>query len=154
MSTKKKREIFLICHNIRSLHNVGAMFRTADVFGVSKIYLCGYTGTPPRKEITKVALGAEEWIPWEYKKQTGRLLQKLKSAGVRVVALETVPNAKPLSNYKPKFPLALIVGNEVTGIPEALLKFAHDVVAIPMTGKKESLNVSVAAGVALYGLRY
>lgn len=153
MSTKAKKEIYLICHNIRSLHNVGAIFRTADVFDVSKIYLCGYTGTPPRDQITKVALGADEWIAWEQKKLTGLLIKKLKKDGVRIVALETEKNAKLLPKYKPKFPMALILGNEVDGIPPNLLELADDVVKIPLLGQKESLNVSVAAGVGLYGLR-
>ncbi len=154
MSTKARKEIFLICHNVRSLHNVGAMFRTADVFGVAKIYLCGYTGTPPRKEITKVALGADTWIPWEHRTVTSALIKKLKTQGVHIVALETGSKTTALLKYKPSFPLALIVGNELTGIPASLLKLADDVVTIPMLGQKESLNVSVAAGVALYSLRY
>lgn len=151
MSTKKSK-IYLVCHNIRSLHNVGSFFRTADVFGVSKIYLCGYTGTPPRDQISKVALGAEEWISWEHKKQTTSLLKKLKKEGVKIVALETGQASKSLRNFKPKLPMALVVGNEIEGIPQNIIDLADEVVKIPMVGKKESLNVSVAAGIALYAL--
>jgi len=152
MSTKAKT-IYLVAYNVRSLFNVGAFFRTADVFGVSKIYLCGYTGTPPRKEISKVALGAEEWVAWEKKKQLVPLIKKLKKDGVSVVALETGQKVTPLSKFKPKYPVALIVGHEVDGLPKNVLKMVDKVVEIPMQGKKESLNVSVAAGIALYALR-
>lgn len=153
MSTSNDK-LYLIVHNVRSLFNVGAFFRTADVFGVDKIYLCGYTGTPPRDQISKVALGAEEWVKWEQKKQTTRLIKKLQSQGVKVVALETGDKAKSLPKYKSKFPLALVVGNEVEGLPQNILDIVDDIVEIPMIGKKESLNVSVAAGIGLYGIRY
>ena len=149
----KRPEIYLVAHNIRSLFNVGALFRTADVFGVTKIYLCGYTGTPPRYEISKVALGAESWIAWEHKKQITPLLKNLKNQGVQVVALEIGKKSKALPKFKPKFPLALVVGNEVSGLPKSILDVASVNVEIPMVGKKESLNVAVAAGIALYALR-
>ena len=152
MSTQNQ-EIYLIVENVRSLFNVGSFFRCADVFGVTKIYLCGYTGYPPRQEISKVALGAEDWINWEYKKQTLGLIKKLKKTGVTILALETVKSAISLPEFKPKYPLALVVGNEVEGISAVVLKEADAVVKIPMVGRKESLNVSVAAGVALYALR-
>lgn len=152
MSTKRK-EIYLIAHNVRSLFNVGAFFRTADVFGVSKIYLTGYTGSPPRDQISKVALGAEEWIPWEKKKQLTTLIKKLKKDGIQVVALETGDKVTALPKFKPKHPIALIVGHEVDGLPKNILDLVDKTVEIPMQGKKESLNVSVAAGIALYVLR-
>lgn len=153
MSIQKQQPIYLIAQNIRSLFNVGGLFRTADVFGVSKIYLCGYTGCPPRKEIAKVALGADDWIEWEHQKQAYRVIEQLKKDGVRVVALETGSRSVSLPNYKPQFPMALLVGNEVNGLSKALLDRVDDVVSIPMIGKKESLNVVVATGAALYGLR-
>ena len=142
----------MIAENIRSTHNVGAFFRTADALGVDKIFLCGYTPCPPRKEISKVALGAEQTVPWEQRKRTAALLQKLRREHVRLVALEFTPAAVPLHTFRPRFPLALIVGNEVTGVEFSTLKFADQVVKIPMRGEKESLNVSVAAGIALYAL--
>ncbi len=144
--------LYLIAQNIRSLFNVGALFRCADVFGVDKIFLCGYTGFPPRKEISKTALGADTWIPWERHYQTHRLLMTLKSQGVRLVALETDKGAYELPSYSPTFPMALIVGSEVNGISAKVREYADDIVRIPMVGKKESLNVGVAAGVALYEL--
>lgn len=153
MSTHKKKEIYLVAHNVRSLFNVGAFFRTADVFNVSKIYLTGYTGSPPRDQISKVALGAEEWIPWEKKKQLTTLIKKLKKEGVQVVALETGDRVASLPKFKPKYPMALIVGHEVDGLPQNILDLVDKTVEIPMLGTKESLNVSVAAGIALYALR-
>ena len=152
MSTRKQ-EIYLVLQNVRSLFNVGAMFRCADVFGVSKIYLCGYTGFPPRDQISKTALGADKWISWERKRQTLILLKKLKKQGFQIVALETGKKAKPLPKFKPKFPVALVVGNEINGITESVLNLSDEIVEIPMYGKKNSLNVAIAAGIAMHGLR-
>lgn len=158
-STYMTRGIFLILHNIRSLHNVGSIFRTADAFGVAKIYLCGYTGSPydrlgkPVKEVAKTALGAERTVPWERVQHTWRVMDMLNRQGVHVVALENnVRGAVSLQKFKPRFPLALLVGNEIRGISRALLCRADAIVAIPMRGKKESLNVSVACGVALWAM--
>ena len=145
-----KEKFVLIVPSIRSGHNVGAIFRTADGSGVDKIYLCGYTACPPHVQIDKVSLGAEKWIPWEKCKQTGRLLKKLKQMGYNIVGLEQTKDSKDIFKYKPKFPLALIVGNEVRGIDKKLLKYCDQTVEIPMKGRKESLNVSVAAGIAMY----
>ena len=144
---------YWIIQNSGSLFNVGALFRCADVFRVKKVYLCGYTGFPPRKEISKVALGAEKWIPWEKYWQTHILIKKLKSEGIRIVALETGKKFIPLFDYKIFFPMALIVGSETNGISNKILEMADDRVAIPMLGRKESLNVAVAAGIALHQLR-
>ncbi len=150
----ENRQFFVIAHNIRSLLNVGSIFRTADAFGVTKIYLTGYTGTPGnilhKNRMAKVALGAESWVPWEYQKSPGRLIKKLKSDGVNIIALEKTQGAMNLSKFKPKFPLALVLGEEVRGVSPALLKLCDKVVQIPMLGKKESLNVSVAFGVAAF----
>jgi len=152
--SKSRPEIYLIAQNIRSLFNVGALFRCADVFGVSRVYLCGYTGCPPRPEITKTALGAETWITWERWAQTHLLLKQLRRQGMCVVVLETGSRSKPLPALKPTFPLALVVGNEVTGVSPAVRRLADEVVEIPMLGQKESLNVAVAAGITLYQLRF
>lgn len=149
-----QQELYVVCHNIRSLFNVGAIFRTADAAGVTKLYLCGYTGHPPRKEISKVALGAENYIPWEHCPRTWRLLERLKGWGVQIVALENnicAPSVD-LFQFKPEFPLALLLGNEVEGLPAALLKRSDTIVHIPMYGQKESLNVAVAFGIAVYEL--
>jgi len=153
MSTLKNQEIYLIAQNIRSLFNVGSLFRCADVFGVKKIFLCGYTGFPPRKEISKTALGADEWLPWEKQWQTHLLVKKLKKQGVKIVVLETGDKSAPLPRFKPEFPVALVVGSETNGVSQSILALADSVVKIPLLGKKESLNVAVAASIALYHLR-
>lgn len=147
-------EIVLVVQNIRSLHNVGSIFRSADAFGVAKIFLCGYTGVPPRKEIAKVALGAETWIPWEHAKLTHRVVERLHREGYTVVALECTKESVSLSQLPTAKKIALIVGNEVQGVSKPILKRADVVAHIPMLGKKESLNVGVAAGCSLYAVRY
>jgi tRNA G18 (ribose-2'-O)-methylase SpoU len=144
--------IVLVLENIRSLHNVGSVFRTADAFGVSKLYLCGYTGAPPRKEIAKVALGAETWVPWEKRPRTAALLRRLRREGYRVVALETGAMAAPIDRIRTARKIALILGNEIDGVSPGIMRMAHEVAEIPMRGRKGSLNVSVAAGIALYAL--
>lgn len=146
------RKLVVIAHNIRSLHNIGSFFRTADAVGVAKIYLTGYSGAPTDPKAAKVSLGAEKTIPWERTGNISRLLQKLKHDGFTVVALEQHARSTPLNTYRPHFPLALIVGNEVRGISQALLKKTDRILEIPMRGKKESLNVSVAFGIAVYQL--
>lgn len=154
-----KSSFYLVLPNIRSAHNVGAMFRTADAFGVDKLYLVGYTATPPKPQIDKVALGAEQWIPWEGRKDLRRLIRSLQKKGVHVVALEKSEISHEIGSWKKEIGnaqkkdmegVALIVGNEVTGVPEEIQKLCDGVVHIPMYGKKESLNVSVAAGVAMH----
>ena len=140
----------IILPNIRSAHNVGAMFRTADGAGVDKIYLTGYTPVPPHPRLDKVSLGAEKWMPWESAKQTGRLLKKLKEQGYKIVALEQTPKSVNIYEWKPEFPLALIVGNEVTGVSKSLIKYCDQEIELDMKGKKKSLNVSVAAGITMY----
>lgn len=143
-------DFYVICDNIRSLENVGSIFRTADAIGVSKIFLCGITGRPPQQKISKTALGAEKTIPFEYHKQTWRLIEKLKKEGIRVVALEQDKKSVLYTNFKSKFPLALIVGHEVKGVSKKTLEKVDDIIFLPMNGKKESLNVSVAFGIAGY----
>jgi 23S rRNA (guanosine2251-2'-O)-methyltransferase len=149
-------ELAIMAYNIRSLHNVGSIFRTADSLGVKKVYLTGYTGTPPDSKISKVALGAENFVPWEQNKSALRLIKKLRTANpqLKIIALENNVRYKtvPLSEYKPKFPLILLVGEETKGLPKKLLDLMDDIIEIPMQGQKESLNVSVAAGIALHTL--
>jgi len=147
-----KKEIYLILNNIRSRENVGSIFRTADAAGVSKIYLCGITPRPPHEKITKTALGADNYVPWEYYRQPARLISQLKDENVSIYALELSKKSRDLFKFKPNFPMALIVGNEVKGISPAILRQADEIVAISMRGGKESLNVSVATGVALFQL--
>jgi len=153
-------EIILILHNIRSVYNVGSIFRTADAAGVSKIYLSGYTPTPldrfkrERPDLAKVALGAEKTIAWEYCKTGIEAISRARKDGFTIVAVEQDKNATPLFSYAPKNKIALVLGNEVRGLSYALLAKCDDIVEIPMLGYKESLNVSVAAGIALFTLTH
>lgn len=152
---KTKKQFFVIAHNIRSVHNVGSIFRTADGFGVTKIYLTGYTATPAyyvhKNKIAKVALGAETWVPWEHSQSPQAVIRILKRQKVTIVGLENnVGKPTNIRHFKPKFPLALVIGQEVGGISKSLIKLCDQLVEIPMLGKKESLNVSVAFGIAAY----
>lgn len=173
---KVDEDFFVIAHNMRSLFNVGSVFRTADAFGVTKLFLTGYTGTPPNSKLEKVSLGAENTVPWEHNKSAARVITSLRKQypTIKIIGLENnLPSflskdsnraASPplmggvrggcikLQNFKPNFPLALILGEEVSGIPKPLLKLCDQFVEIPMNGKKESLNVSVAFGIAAYAL--
>ena len=153
------KEVYLILHNIRSLHNVGSLFRTADGAGVSSIILTGYTPKPvdafgvSRSEMAKTALGAEHSVPWEHKTHIGDVIQKLQRSGVSVIALEQDKRAVDYRAYNPTYPLALVVGNEVRGVSPAVREKCDGIIEIPMRGSKESLNVSVAGGIALFHLR-
>lgn len=141
--------MIVIAHDIRSLHNVGSIFRNAAAFGVEKLYLTGFTATPPRKEIAKVSLGAEDLVPWE----AGiieQVISSLKADGYRVYGLETGNDAIDIAQLDSS-KLALVLGNEVSGIDPATLALLDGKVVIPMA-KKQSLNVSVASGVAMYVL--
>ena len=144
------KKFYVICDNIRSLENIGSIFRTSDGLMIDKIFLCGICGTPPSPKISKTALGAEENIPWEYHFWTWKLVEKLKKEKVKIVVLEQRKNAISLEKFKPQFPLALVVGNEIKGVSESILKRADKIVYIPMFGKKESFNVSVAFAIAAY----
>ncbi|MDO8560946.1 MAG: TrmH family RNA methyltransferase [bacterium] len=149
------KDVFcVICHNIRSRENVGSVFRTSDAFGVSKIYLTGYTPAPPHPKISKTALGAETWVLWEKRASIFDLIKELKKKKFKIIALEKTKDSGPLSGFRPRFPLALILGNEVKGISQATLKKADKIVEIPMLGRKESLNVAVAFGVAAFNMRF
>ena len=145
-----KREFYVICDNIRSLENIGSIFRTSDALGVTKIFLCGISGKPPHHKISKTALGAENTVPWEYYRQTGRLIDKMKMNNINIIALEQDKKAIEFTKLKLNFPLALILGNEVKGVSKAILKKCDKIIYLPMSGQKESLNVSVAFGIAGY----
>ncbi|HLD70899.1 MAG TPA: RNA methyltransferase [Negativicutes bacterium] len=144
------KEFYVVCDNIRSLENIGSIFRTADAIGVTKIFLCGISGRPPHQKISKTALGAEKTVPWEYHKQTWRLIGKLKKESIYIVALEQHSNSIDIKKFKHKFPMALVIGNEVKGVSKKALAESDTIIHLPMKGKKESLNVSVAFGVAGY----
>jgi len=151
-----KKEIVLVLHNIRSAHNVGSIFRTADAAGVTKIYLSGYSPRPadrfgrPQKEIGKTALGAEAAIPWEYFKTATPIFNTLEKQGFQVIGLEQSPSSVDYKKVKPKYPVAFVVGNEVKGMSPELQKRCDIIAEIPMKGEKESLNVGVSLGIALF----
>ncbi len=156
-----------VLHNIRSVYNVGSMFRTADGAGIEKMYLCGVTPTPldrfgrPRKDMAKVALGAERNVSWEYYASTTRLLDGLKKEGYLIFAVEQDPRSVSVLRFglqnvsRPNLDahIALVFGDEVRGLSSAILRRADTILEIPMFGKKESLNVSVAFGIVAYRLR-
>lgn len=145
-----KSPIILVLDNVRSMHNVGAIFRTADAFRVEKIYLCGITATPPHRDIRKTALGADESVDWEYAKTTLEVIEKLN--GNHICALEQVEGSVSLRevNLPQNTKTVLIVGNEVDGVDEKLLDFCNQVIEIPQFGTKHSFNVSVSTGITLW----
>lgn len=143
---------YLILENIRSMQNVGAIFRNADGAGFEKIYLCGYTPFPPRSEIAKTALGAHETIDWEYYNDINEVLEKLEREKTKIYSVELSDRSV---DYKIAFQweranIALVLWNEVSGVSQKVLDISDKIVMIPMLGKKESLNVSVAAGIVMY----
>ncbi|MCB2406878.1 RNA methyltransferase [Hymenobacter lucidus] len=148
----QKFPLTLVLDNVRSLHNVGSAFRTADAFAIEKIWLCGITGRPPQREITKTALGSTESVAWEYAATTIEALQQLKAAGYVVVAVEQTDGSQLLPAFRPEpgRPYALVMGNEVFGVDDEVLALCDAAVEIPQFGTKHSLNVSVAAGVVLW----
>jgi len=148
-----KNKIFLILENIRSKENVGSILRTVDAAGVAKVYLCGFTPRPPDDKISKTALGAETWLDWEHAPKATVVIKELNKSGVTTVGLETGKKSENIFDMAVSGPLALVVGNEVDGISPAVLKLCKKRAAIPMYGRKESLNVAVAAGIAVYALR-
>ncbi len=147
------RDIVVIAHNIRSLWNIGALFRSADAFRISHIHLTGYTAAPPRKEISKTALGAEDTVPWSQENDPVEVIMRRRRAGFVVVALELGEGSIPLMDFKPGQPVCLILGHEILGVPREILALSDHIVHIPMLGAKHSLNVSVAAGIAMYHFR-
>ncbi|MDO8659573.1 MAG: TrmH family RNA methyltransferase [Candidatus Parcubacteria bacterium] len=144
------KEFYVVCDNIRSLENIGSIFRTADALRIDKIFLCGISGKPPNNKISKTALGAEKTIPFEYHSQTWRLIEKLKKEKISIISLEQDKKSILYTKIKYKFPLALVIGNEVKGISKSILDKSDKIIYLPMEGKKESLNVSVAFGIAGY----
>ena len=147
----KRNPIYVLCDNIRSIFNVGAIFRTSDGAFIEKLYLTGYTPYPPRKEIEKVALGATESVPWEYHKDPIEVIHSLKSRNIKVAVLEITDNKNLIWNIQQNdFPVCLVLGNEISGISKEIIDLADISFELPMLGIKQSLNVSVAYGVAVY----
>jgi tRNA G18 (ribose-2'-O)-methylase SpoU len=150
------KEICILLNNIRSAQNVGSIFRTADATGISKIYLCGYTPAPtdrfgrPVSRLVKASLGAEKNVPWVKDAEAGETIRNLKKNGFFIVAVEQAGKSADYKKIKPRAKTLFVYGNEVSGLPKSLMSLADIVAEIPMKGKKESLNVSVAVGVSLF----
>jgi 23S rRNA (guanosine2251-2'-O)-methyltransferase len=150
----------ILLHNIRSAHNVGSILRTADAAAVSRVILSGYTPCPhdrflrPQKDIAKTALGAEWAVPWEYVASPIRTIQKMKKDGWRIVGVEQDVRARDYRTFRPTQPTFLVFGNEVRGLSSQLRDVCDELIEIPMHGSKESLNVSVAAGIVLFRMRH
>ncbi|WP_333878608.1 RNA methyltransferase [Flavobacterium sp.] len=152
--TAEKTPLIIILDDIRSLHNIGSVFRTADAFLIEKIYLCGITAVPPHKEIHKTALGATETVAWEYQKEVTEVIQKLKQENTKVLAIEQVEDAVLLQHFKvvkgEKY--ALVFGNEVYGVSQKAIELCDGSIEIPQLGTKHSLNVSVSTGIVVWDL--
>ncbi len=149
-----KTPLILVLDNIRSLNNIGSVFRTADAFLIKKIYLCGITATPPHKDIRKTALGATESVAWEYVENTIDLVEKLQKDGIQILAIEQAENAVMLDKFTPEKDqtYAVVFGNEVKGVSQKVVSKANSVIEIPQYGSKHSLNISVSAGVVVWDL--
>ena len=152
--TVKKTPIIVILDNIRSLNNIGSVFRTSDAFLIEKIYLCGICATPPNKEIHKTALGATESVAWEYVEDTLTLVEKLKTENVKVLAIEQAENSTKLDAFHPKKTekYAIVMGNEVKGVQQEVVNASDMCIEIPQLGTKHSLNISVTTGVVIWDL--
>lgn len=147
---KKRNAIFALLDNVRSLYNVGAIFRTSDAVLLKKLYLCGISGTPPRKEISKTALGAEELVPWEYSDDAVKIIKKLKKAGVKIVAVELAKGAVLYNEAKYDFPVCFVLGHEVEGISDEVMREVDMAIYLPMLGRANSLNVATCYGIIVY----
>ncbi|WP_309613764.1 RNA methyltransferase [Flavobacterium sp.] len=150
----KKTPVIIVLDDIRSLHNIGSVFRTADAFLIEKIYLCGITAIPPNKEIHKTALGATETVSWEYQKDILEVIENLKKENVSVFAIEQVENSIFLQDFKVEKnkKYALIFGNEVYGVSQSAIELCDGTIEIPQLGTKHSLNISVSAGIVVWDL--
>src|SRR5690606_12457560 len=148
----EKTPLIVVLDNIRSLNNIGSVFRTSDAFLIEKIYLCGITATPPHKDIHKTALGSTETVDWEYVEDTLSLVEKLKADGVKICSIEQAENATMLKDFtsEEQTTYALVVGNEVKGVSQSVVNASDVVIEIPQYGTKHSLNISVSAGVVIW----
>lgn len=149
---QEKTAITLVLDNVRSMHNVGSAFRTADGFAIEKIFLCGITATPPHREIEKTALGATQSIPWEHVEETTEAIKTLKELGYTIIAIEQAENSVQLQNFTPvkDAKYALIFGNEVNGVDEEVMTLVDHCIEIPQFGTKHSFNVSVTIGIVTW----
>jgi tRNA G18 (ribose-2'-O)-methylase SpoU len=150
----QKLPVYVILNSIRSNYNVGSIFRTSDGAMIEKLYLCGYTPTPPKKEVLKTALGSTESVRWEYAHDPKEIIMRLKKEGVKICALELTETSIPYYYLdKNIFPFALIIGNEISGVSQELLNLCDFSIEIPQFGIKQSLNVAVAYGITIFELR-
>lgn len=149
-----KSPLIIILDNVRSLNNVGSVFRTADAFRVKHIYLCGITATPPHKDIQKTALGSTDSVDWSYAENTQSIIKKLQSEKVKVIAIEQAENSTELQSFVPqkKTTYALVFGHEVKGVSQDVVSGCDRIIEIPQYGTKHSLNVAVSSGVVLWDL--
>ena len=151
LSKLERYPIYVLLDNIRSLYNVGSIFRTSDGARITKLFLSGYTPHPPRKEIEKTALGATDTVPWEYVQDARTLITKLKADGIKICVLEHTNESKSYSSLSKKdFPLCLVVGGEISGVSKDIVTQADCAIEIPMFGMKQSLNAAVAYGIAVF----
>lgn len=152
----EKLPLIIILDNVRSLHNVGSVFRSSDAFRVESIYLCGITATPPQAEIHKTALGAEDTVDWKYYEKTQDAVIELKEEGVEVLAIEQVEGSIMLQNFvpQPNKKYAIVFGNEVKGVQQEVVDMCDNSIEIPQFGTKHSLNVSVTAGILIWDFAY
>jgi tRNA G18 (ribose-2'-O)-methylase SpoU len=150
--SSKKTPLIVVLDNIRSLNNIGSVFRTCDAFLVEKIYLCGITAKPPHKDIHKTALGSTDSVAWEYVETTMDVIDKLKANNVKICSIEQAENATLLNDFKPKenTTYAIVFGNEVKGVSQEVVSNSDLVIEIPQFGTKHSLNISVSAGVVIW----
>ena len=148
----EKLPVSVLLDNVRSLHNVGSAFRTADAFRMEKIYLAGITGTPPHREIEKTALGATESVAWEHNEKPESIVQLLKTQGYKIVAVEQTTESQSLQNFdfKSNEKLCLVFGNEIHGVSDAVIELCDAAIEIPQAGTKHSLNISVCVGIVLW----
>ena len=148
----EKHPIVVVLDNVRSMHNVGAVFRTSDAFLIDKIYLCGITATPPHKEIHKTAIGAENSVDWEYVKDSNELVTKLKEDGYQIVTIEQTEGSVLLNEFEvdQSKKYAIVMGNEVDGVQQSIIDQCDTCIEIPQSGTKHSLNVSVCTGIILW----
>lgn len=147
---QKRSPIYVVADNIRSLYNVGSIFRTSDGAMVEKIYLCGMTGMPPRREITKTSLGACDVVPWEYKEKATDIVRELKEQGVQIVTLELTDPPTHYAKTEFDYPVCLVLGHEINGVSDEVMELSDKSISIPMLGLANSLNVATAYGIAVY----
>jgi tRNA G18 (ribose-2'-O)-methylase SpoU len=152
--TAKKTPLIVILDNIRSLNNIGSVFRTSDAFLIEKIYLCGITATPPHKDIHKTALGSTDTVAWEYVEDTLSLIEQLKASNIKILSIEQAENSTMLDDFtpEPNTTYAIVMGNEVKGVQQDVVSASDTVIEIPQYGTKHSLNISVSCGVVLWDL--